>query len=131
MVLLRVIMLRAVLLLSATALAACDVGEVKINGGTMPDAPGGASAAKIQMFDSTIKPMATAAGCLATGCHSGLQNPILNSFDTVLARYKTGPGGATNILVTKGGTPAPGTHSANPYFTDAQRATIAAWIDMQ
>jgi hypothetical protein len=131
MVLLRVIMLRAVLLLSATALAACDVGEVKLGGGTMPDAPGGASAAKIGMFDTVIKPMSQAAGCLDAGCHSGLQVPILNTFDSLAAKYKTGPGGATNILVTKGGTPAPGTHSAKPYFDDAQRATIAAWIDMQ
>ena len=130
MVLLRVIMLRAVLLISATALAACDVGEVKINGGTV-DAAGGASAAKIAMFDSTIKPMAMAAGCLDVGCHSGIQVPILNTFDSVAAKYKNGPNGATNILVIKGGTPAPGTHSAKPYFTDTQRATIAAWIDMQ
>ena len=125
-------MLRAVLLLSATALAACDVGEVKINGGTMPDAPGGgASAAKIGMFDSVIKPLVMAGGCLDVGCHSGLQVPILNTWDSLAAKYKIGPGGATNILVTKGGTPAPGTHSAKPYFTDPQRATIAAWIDMQ
>ncbi len=130
MVLLRVIMLRAVLLLSATALAACDVGEVKINGGVTPDGPGGASAAKIEMFDSVIKPMATAASCLDAGCHSGIQVPVLNTWDSLGAKYKTGPGGATNILVTKGGTPAPGTHSAKPYFTDVQRATIAAWIDM-
>ncbi len=123
-------MLRAVLIMSATVLTACDVGEVKINGGT-PDAPGGASVAKIGMFDSVIKPMAQAGGCLATGCHSGLQVPILNTWESLAAKYKTGPGGATNILVTKGGVPAPGTHSANPYFTETQRATIAAWIDMQ
>jgi len=128
MVLLRVFMLRAVLLISATALAACDVGEVKINGGVTPDGPGGASAAKIAMFDSTIKPMAMALGCLDAGCHSGLQVPVLNTFDSVADRYKTGPGGATNILVTKGG--AANDHNG-PYFDVTQKATVAAWIDMQ
>lgn len=128
MVLLRFIMLRAVLLLSAAALAACDVGEVKLGGGGTPDAPGGASAAKIEMFSSVIKPMATALGCLDAGCHSGLQVPILNTFDSLGAQYKTGPGGATNIFVTKGG--VANDHNG-PYFDTAQKATVAAWIDMQ
>jgi hypothetical protein len=130
MVLLRVFMLRAVLLLTASvALAACDVGEVDIGGGGTTDAPAG-STAKSMMFDSTIKPMMMTMGCLATGCHSGLQVPIMNSYTSLAAKYKTGPNGANNILVTKGGTPPPGIHSARPYFDATQRATIASWIDM-
>lgn len=128
MVSLRAFMIRAVLIVSALSLAACDVGEVDIGGGSV-DAPIGSSA-KAAMFDSTIKPMVMSMGCLATGCHSGLQDPVMNTFASILPRYKTGPGGAANILVTKGGTPAPGTHSARPYFDTTQRATVAAWIDM-
>lgn len=125
MVLLRVFMLRAVLL-SAAALTACDVGEVDIGGGGA-DAPP-INTAKAMMFESTIKPIAMSMGCLDTGCHSGGQAPILNSYTSLGAMYKTGPG-ATNILVIKGGTPPPGDHNG-PYFDTTQRATIAAWIDL-
>jgi len=110
----------------ATVLAACDVGEVDIGGGGT-DAPIGNSA-KAMAFASTIKPLAETMGCFtATTCHA-VQAPILTSFTSLQPKYTTGPG-ASNILVTKGGTPPPGTHSGIPYFDTAQRATIAAWID--
>jgi len=125
MVLLRGFMLRAGLIVCATVLAACDVGEVDIGGGT--DAPI-ANSAKAMMFTSTIKPMAQTLGCLDAGCHSGVTNPVLNTYESLLAKYKTGPG-ATNILVVKGGATPPGDHNG-PYFDATQRATIAAWIDM-
>ena len=126
MVLLRVLMLRAVLILGATALAACDVGTVDIGGGGV-DAPG--NSAKAAMFESTIKPMAVSMGCVTASCHGGIQTPQMSSYATLGVTYKTGPG-VTNIFVTKGGTPPPGTHSGIPYFNATQRATIAAWIDM-
>lgn len=127
MVLLRAFMIRAVLVMSALSLAACDVGEVDIGGGTV-DAPIGSSA-KVMMFDSTIKPMVTTLGCLDAGCHSGIQNPVMNTYASILPIYKTGPGGATKILVIKGGPTPPGDHNG-PYFDATQRATVAAWIDM-
>ncbi|MDB4962183.1 MAG: hypothetical protein JWP01_2182 [Myxococcales bacterium] len=109
-------------------LAACDVGEVDIGGGGgTVDAPV-SNSAKAMMFDSTIKPMAVTLGCLDAGCHSGLQMPILNTYADLAPRYTTGPG-ATNVLVLKGGPTPPGDHNG-PYFDAAQRATIAAWIDM-
>jgi hypothetical protein len=129
MVLLRVFMLRAGLILCcAAALTACDVGEVDIGGGGTVDAPI-TNSAKAMMFDSTIKPMAETMGCVTAICHGGAQPPVLTSYTSLGMAYKTGPG-ATNILVTKGGTPPPGTHSAAPYFDTNQRATVAAWIDM-
>ena len=115
-------MIRAVLIVSAFALAACDVGEVDIGGSV--DAPG--NSAKAMMFESTIKPIVTTLGCLDAGCHSGIQIPVLNSFATVGAAYKTAPG-TTNILVTKGG--VANDHNG-PYFDAAQKMTVAAWIDM-
>ena len=128
MVLLRALMLRAVLILGATALAACDVGVVDIGGGGGGvDAP--ANSAKAMMFESTIKPMAVSMGCVTASCHGGIQVPVLTSYTLLGVIYKTGPG-VTNVLVIKGGTPPPGTHSAIPYFDATQRATIAAWIDM-
>ncbi|MBA3452308.1 MAG: hypothetical protein H0T42_04335 [Deltaproteobacteria bacterium] len=126
-------MLRAVLVvIGAASLAGCDVGEVDIGGGGMPDAPGGASAAKIAMFDSTIKPMADAKGCVSGGCHGGVQVPVLNSFGTLTAKYYTGPS-AINVMITKDvvNGVATGTHSALPYFSAAEKTTVAAWIDMQ
>lgn len=125
MVLLRVLMLRAVLILGATALAACDVGVVDIGGGGV-DA---ANSAKAAMFESTIKPMAVSMGCVTATCHGGIQTPQMSSYAVLGVAYKTAPG-ATNPLVIKGGNPPPGTHSGIPYFDATQRATIAAWIDM-
>jgi len=129
MVLLRDFMLRAVLIVSAATLAsACDVGEVDIGGGGTVDAPV-TNSPKAMAFASTIKPLAETKGCMtATTCHA-VQPPILLSYGQVVAKYTTGPG-ATNILVIKGGSPAPGTHSGLPYFSDAERTTVATWIDM-
>jgi len=130
MVVLRGFMLRAALIGSIALAAACDVGEVDIGGDTpMVDAPMVSNSPKAMAFESTIKPLAETKGCMtATTCH-GLTPPILLSYGQLLPKYTTGPG-ASNVLVTKGGDPPPGTHSGLPYFSAAERTMVAAWIDM-
>jgi hypothetical protein len=51
----------------------------------------------------------------------------LTSFAALGATYKAKPG-ASNILVTKGNATA-GNHEGITYFTPAEQATVAAWID--
>ncbi|MBX3155149.1 MAG: hypothetical protein KF773_04045 [Deltaproteobacteria bacterium] len=108
-------------LASLLVLGACSVGEVPIGGGN-PDANNSAGAAS---FQSMIVPLVTE--CI--GCHGAATPPNLTSFDTLAAKYKTGPG-ASNILVTKGtlGIPS-GTHQGINYFTTEEQAIVAAWID--
>ena len=127
---LRAFMIRAVLIVSALSLAACDVGEVDIGGGTVDAA--GPSAAKVAMFDSTIKPMAMTKGCISAGCHGGVQPPVLNSFTTLQPKHFTGPSNI-NIMITKDvvNGVATGTHSGLPYYSATEKTTVAAWIDMQ
>jgi hypothetical protein len=131
MVLLRGSMLRAVLILGATVLAACDVGEVDIGGGGTTDAPM-TNAAKTMAFDSNVKPIIMAKGCVAGPggpCHA-VQIPVLDTSVGLAARYTAGPS-AQNIMITKdtvAGTP--GMHSGFPYFSATDKATVAAWIDM-
>jgi len=105
---------------SLILLAACSVGEVPPVGGG-PD--GGIDNLGQQSFASTIAPLVTE----CTGCHATTQPPNLTSFAAMEAKYKTGPG-TGNILVTKGALTA-GVHQGVPYFTPAEQATVAAWID--
>jgi hypothetical protein len=103
---------------SLLTLVACSVGEVPSgnpDGGT----GGGAS------FTAQVAPLVTE--CATAGCHGGAQAPNLTSFAALQAPYKVKPGSA-NILVTKGALTA-GVHSGLPYFTAAEQATVAAWID--
>lgn len=132
------------ILIACVLLAACDVGEVPLpgdpggsdtmpvnNGG--PDAnPGSATGSGSDTtppsdneasFQAQIKPLVTR--CL--NCHSGAQNPVLLSFDTLLPKYYAKPG-ATNILVTKADQTG-GQHEGITYFNAADKATVAAWID--
>jgi hypothetical protein len=101
-------------------LGACGVGEVPIGGGGTPDGGGGTPA---QTFESQIKPLVT--NCL--GCHSGIQGPILTSYDTLAAKYKVKPG-ETNILVTKADATG-GTHQGIQYFTGVTKTAVANWIN--
>ena len=113
------VVLRATVASMVLWLGACGVGEVPIGGGGTPDGGGGTPS---QTFDAQIKPLVmTTHPCL--GCHSTTQGPILTSYDTLAAKYKTKPG-TGNILVTKGD------HQNTTYFTAAEKTTVAAWIDM-
>lgn len=120
----RVSMLKAVLVLSVLGVAGCDVGEVPLNGdggGGTVDADGAGAAS----FQAQIAPLVTA--CVAgTACHT-IQAPFLDNYSRLAAKYKVKPG-AMNILVTKGDATG-GLHSGAPYFTDPEKATVAAWID--
>lgn len=98
----------------------CSVGEVP--GGGTPD--GGGGGMNQMTFASMITPLVTE----CTGCHGGTM-PNLMSFAVLDAKYKMKPG-ANNILVTKGAISVPvNMHQGVPYFSDAEKATVAAWID--
>jgi hypothetical protein len=99
-------------------LCACGVGEVPAGGG--PDGGGGTPD---QTFNSQIKPLVTT--CI--GCHSGAQGPVLTSYASLTAKYKTKPG-AMNILVTKADA-TQGIHQGVQYFTGATKTAVASWID--
>jgi hypothetical protein len=99
-------------------LAACSVGEVPLEG--TPDA---APSPNQLSFASTITPLVTE--CIS--CHSAVTPPNLTSFDALGAAYKAKPG-ANNILVIKGDATA-GQHQGLPYFTAAEKTTVAGWID--
>jgi cytochrome c551/c552 len=102
-------------------LGACSVGEVPIGGGG-PDA-GGMLASKA-VFDATIKPIVNQKGCIP--CHSAGQPPNFNSYDTLDAKYKTGPS-TGNKLLTEAADGA--LHNGVTYFTTAEKATVASWLD--
>ena len=97
------------------------VGEVAIGGGG-PDA--GGMLASRAVFDATIKPMVMQKGCIP--CHSAGQPPNFTSYDTLTVIYKTGPS-ATNHLLTEA--PDGAQHNGVTYFTTAEKATIASWLD--
>lgn len=107
---------RAVLV--ALFMTACTVGEVPIGGG--PDGGGGNNngTGGGQSFNAMVKPLVTE--CVA--CHSAGQPPNLMSFNMLQATYKQKPG-STNVLATKED------HQGVPYLTNAERMTVAAWID--
>lgn len=112
------VVLRATVASMVLWLGACGVGEVPIGGGGGPDGGGGTPS---QTFEARIKPLVmTMHNCLS--CHSTTQGPILTSYEALAAKYKTKPGTA-NILVTKGD------HQGTPYFTAAEKMTVASWID--
>ena len=125
------VFMRPLLIASLLALGACDVGEVPVGGGAQVDAGGGGGdgggggGGGGQSFTAMIVPLVTE--CATVACHGGVQPPILTSFDALAAKYKTKPG-SSNILVTKGALTG-GSHSGLPYFTTAEQATVAAWID--
>ena len=116
-------MLRAVAVLCV--LAGCDVGEVPVGGGSnnpTVDAPPGEDPANKASFDTVMKPMVMAKGCLNGAiCHM-VSPPQLAEYSSVAAKYKVKPGNA-NILVTKGD------HQNTIYFDQAQKDAVAAWID--
>ena len=109
--------LRLVSLALSACLAACSVGEVP---GDPPD--GGNGTGGGQSFNAMVAPLVTE----CTGCHGGTP-PNLTSFSALQAKYKMKPGNA-NILVTKGDAMG-GMHQGIPYFTAAEKTTVAAWID--
>ena len=105
---------------------ACSVGEVPIEGGT-PDAAGGGDGGGGgggggQSFTAMIAPLVTE----CTACHGGVP-PTLTSFQDLQPKYKMKPG-ASNVLVTKGDATA-GMHQGLPYFTAAEKMTVAMWIE--
>ena len=76
------------------------------------------------VFDSTIKPLVMRKGC--PSCHSGsVQPPNFTSFDTLDAKYRTGPV-TTNILLTEAGDGA--LHNGVTYFTTDEKTMIKTWI---
>jgi len=92
-------------------LAACSVGEVAPLDAVVRD----------PMFDAVIAPLVVR--CLP--CHHGdpmNEQPTLTSFAALQPQYKVKPG-ATNALVTKGD------HHGIAFFSAADAATVAAWID--
>lgn len=125
--------MRAILaVLVLAAVAGCDVGEVPpLGSGNDPasgvDAGigggGGNQAAAEQSFETTIAPLVGR----CTACHGTSLPPNLTSFDTLDARYKTKPG-ASNILVTEADSTG-GEHNGITYFSTADKATVAGWID--
>ena len=120
-------MLRAVVVMSV--LAGCDVGEVPIGGTPGIDAPGMVTEdpANKTSFDATITPLAMANNCMQGGACHVVQQPILNDYSKLLAKYKMKPA-ATNVLITKGdGAAVP--HSGLPYWDAAEKAMVTAWID--
>lgn len=104
-------------------LGACSVGEVPSgSGGGGVDA--GATVTGSQAgFDNTIKPMVMSLNCLT--CHSGNTPPNFTSYQTLDAKYRTGPV-ATNRLLVEAADGA--THNGVTYFSTAQKAMITSWI---
>lgn len=140
------VVVRVALLACLSALVACDVGEVPINGGTTDGGSGsGADPMASARFLADVKPMLDTAGCTtggATGaCHGNVQPPVMQSFELLTANgvnmtYVRKPG-MTNKLVTGPLTIDPGTGvhpTANPmavpYLNATQKMTIQTWIDM-
>lgn len=110
------------LIATLVTVAACSVGEVPLGGGG--DGGGGNGEAT---FNSMIMPLVNGKGCVSATCHGGVQQPSLSAFSLLQAKYKVQPG-TSNILVTKGSLTG-GTHQGVQYFTAAEQATVAAWID--
>jgi hypothetical protein len=96
-------------------------------GGGGEDNPGeGTGGGGGQSFNMIIKPLVTE----CVGCHGlGQTQPTLISFQDLQAKYKQKPG-LDNILVKKGDISVPvGVHQNQPYFTEAEEATVAQWIE--
>jgi len=104
-----------------TALTACVVGEAPPDD-TDPD-PDPMPSVNQQTFTSMIQPLVTE----CVGCHQGSQPPNLTGFDKLTTKYTARPG-ADNVLVIKANT-TNNVHQNVQYFSDAEKATIAAWID--
>jgi hypothetical protein len=76
------------------------------------------------VFDAMIKPLVTTKGCLS--CHAGAaQPPNFTSYQTLDAKYRSGPVG-TNLLLTEAGDSA--LHNGVAYFSTAEKTTISNWI---
>jgi cytochrome c551/c552 len=101
------------------ALGACSVGEVPIGG----DGGTGKLASKA-VFDATIQPLLNQKGCVT--CHAAAQPPNFSSYDALAAMYKTGPS-TGNKLLTEAADGA--LHNGVPYFTTAEKTTVANWLD--
>jgi hypothetical protein len=131
------VVVRVALLASLVAVAACDVGEVPINGG---GTDGGSSLDPMleTMFTATIVPMADAKGCTMGGaagtCHGNVQPPIMTTFmaftnNGMNTTYVKKPA-TTNRLVVGPTTLVAGLHQGVAYFDATQLMTISTWIDM-
>jgi hypothetical protein len=112
---------RATVVSLILSLAACSVGEVPPGGGGSTDA--GNNAAQAAKFDTVIKPLVTPR---CTSCHGGTTAPNLTSYATLADIYKMGPS-ATNKLIIEAADGAQ--HNGVPYFSTAEKMTVANWID--
>lgn len=130
------VVVRVALLACLVAVAACDVGEVPINGG-VDGGGGGPDPMAGAMFTSTIKPLVDTKGCTMGGaagaCHGNVQPPVFTSFATLTANgnytYVRKPSTANKLVVGPTSLVA-GMHQGVAYFDAAQTTTISTWIDM-
>ncbi|MFN0253773.1 MAG: hypothetical protein ACKV2T_43305 [Kofleriaceae bacterium] len=128
--------MRVALLAFLSAVVACDVGEVPINGGGT-DGGSGPDPMMGQMFTASIKPMVDAMGCTAGGaagtCHGNVQPPVFTTFETLTANsnytYVRKPSAANRLVVGPLSLVA-GIHQGVAYFDAAQLVTLSTWIDM-
>jgi hypothetical protein len=139
------VVMRAALLASVFALAACDVGEVPIEGGAT-DGGGSGDPMASAMYTAMVVPIVGATGknCTqAAPCHGGGQSPAMLTFESLtnngaLKNYAQKPSttnrfalGPLSIDVATGKHPSPATYPQAVVYLDAtQKATIAMWIDM-